>query len=242
MNEVGGVDASSGSYDFDAQKRDEAHELERLRSQEAALGEAYKRDPGDVATMGALVRVQQQLRKREEDASRLAANDAPSQSADEQTRGYGIRLPVARETSAAIRLDTPVSHLSTRAEVQGEMDAITRTVGFAALAGPAFVANVDPKLFTRLHDLQARMAQLDAAPKTPAAAPHVDLAHVHAPPEAHAGNAPQIAEMHVELTAVLHPTTFSSSLEVMTYANQYIAYTAKHPELRDLHASGRSGC
>ncbi len=76
MSEVGGVDASGGAYDLDAPAREDDDALERLRRQEAALGAAYRRDPGDVATMGAPVRVQQQLRKHAEDASRLADNAA----------------------------------------------------------------------------------------------------------------------------------------------------------------------
>jgi hypothetical protein len=77
LNGAGGVDAAGGTSDLDAQRRDE-DDLERLRRQEAALGEAYRRSPGDMATMGALVRVQQAICRHEEDAARVANNALPS--------------------------------------------------------------------------------------------------------------------------------------------------------------------
>jgi predicted transcriptional regulator len=229
---VGGVDASSDAGDPDARRADED---DWLRREEVTLGEAYKRNPGDRATMGALVRAQQAIRKRSEDAARVADNALPSQSADEQMRGYGIRLPMAPADAGAVHLDRSVSHLSTSKEVKEEIDAITRTISFATFAGAGFAANLDPKLLVRLGELKARLPQIERAERATIEAPRAALSPFHAHAEAHEGNAAQVAEMRVELSTVLRADTFPTALATMTYANQYIAYTAKHPEMRDLH-------
>ncbi len=235
MNELGGIDTSVGAYDDDARTDERKSRLDQLRDQAESLRTRCSNDPRDTGAAAELTRLSHRIRDAGGDDLRLASNTPPSQSADEQARGYGLRLPVSASDAAPVQLDRPVSHLSTPAEVKSEIDQISSTLDFASKAGPAFLANVDRRLIDRLGDLQKRLPQVTAAEHAPAAPTHVELTHVHSAPEAHEGNAPQIAAMHVELTAVLHPTTFGSSLEVMTYANQYINYTAKHPEMRDLH-------
>jgi hypothetical protein len=106
MNGVGGIDGTTPDYDADARKRDEDTDLDRLRRQESALSAAYKRNPGDLATMGALVRVQQTIRHAEEHAAWTAQGG--SMSAHDQLTNLGVKLPVDLTSLPPAQLDASV--------------------------------------------------------------------------------------------------------------------------------------
>jgi hypothetical protein len=112
VNGVGGVDPSSGSGDIDAHRRDD-DDLERLRQREATLSDAYKRNPGDTATMGALVRVQQALREATEHASWLAQGG--TQSSHDQLASLGVNLPVDVAQLPPAKVDVPADVLAAAA-------------------------------------------------------------------------------------------------------------------------------
>ncbi len=104
MNGVGGIDGTTP--DYDAQKRDDERELNQLRAREATLSAAYKSNPGDLATMGALVRVQQAIRHAEEHAEWTAQGG--SMSAHDQLTSLGVKLPVDLAALPPAQLDASV--------------------------------------------------------------------------------------------------------------------------------------
>ncbi len=106
MNGVGGIDGTTPDYDTDARKRDDETDLASLRLQESALSAAYKHNPADLATMGALVRVQQTIRRAEEHAEWTA--QGTSMSAHDQLANLGVKLPVDLAALPPAQLDASV--------------------------------------------------------------------------------------------------------------------------------------
>ena len=215
-------------------------ELEQLRAREHQLQAAYLRDPWNMETQRALVRVQQQIRRREESAQRLADNDPkpPALDADEYARrGLPIRWVATPPPPHTLDLTTPVEQMSSKHAVEEQI-----TLTEAALA-----LQHHPALLARLALLRHRLVEL--TPRAHAArvdgphprAPDVPVAGAPCepkpapPPVAMPGNAKAIADRGISLSDALKHSMISSSDELEKFIDEYVAYTAKHPQMKALH-------
>ncbi len=208
-------------------------ELEQLRARERQLQGAYLRDPWNTETQRALVRVQQQIRHREESVQRLADNGpkAPPLDAAEYARhGAGIRW-----------VETPPSAPDDSGHALHGADVVKQQI---ALTEAAFaLGHREPALVIRLGDLRKRLTELQThhaprAPVIPAQPPAAPLGHGScAPPRpiAMPGNATRIADGGVDLETSLQGGAHLTTPELERYIDAYIAYTASRPELRALH-------
>lgn len=212
-------------------------ELAQLRAREHELRGAYLRDPWNVETQRALVRVQQKIRHLEESAQRMADNgpakSPPHDAAEYARRGAPIRwaesLPPPPDT---LDLVTPVDRFTDAEHVQRQ---IAMTEAAMALGQPQLQFHLG-RLRTRLaelrtHDASPRAGSMPPTPLAPLG--HGDCATPR--PQARPGNAARVADAGIDLEAGLTNSALTTA-ELERYIDEYVAYTATRPELSALHS------